>query len=188
MYLSDLGPSSGAITNLALLSCDGYFIPVTPDRFCMQAVAALSKLIKAWIDRHEKVIATFPHFGLDAFPGRPVFLGAVSQNFKAYAGRTTRPYKYWEEAILKIIQTELVPNVPSINDGKSYVANIKDFGGLAPTANIVGKAIFDLDKEDTRHTAQGGLEFTGVALDSWRDRAAAYRAEIAKVAKVIDNG
>jgi chromosome partitioning protein len=67
--LVDLGPSSGAITNLALLSCDGYFIPVTPDRFCTQAVESLSNLIKIWIERHERTIATFPAFGVVTFPG-----------------------------------------------------------------------------------------------------------------------
>lgn len=185
--LVDLGPSSGAITNLALLSCDGYFIPVTPDRFCTQAVEALANLIKVWISRHERTIATFPAFGVPTFPGKPVFLGAVIQNFKAYAGRTTKPYKYWEEEILRVIKSNLIPSVPARNGATEYVSSIKDFGGLAPTAHIVGKAIFDLNKEDTKLTSANGLVWAGVALESWLSRAAEYRAEIEKLAAVVMN-
>jgi chromosome partitioning protein len=182
----DLGPSSGAITNICLLTCDGYFIPVTPDRFCTQAVVALAKLIKIWIQRHETTIRTFPPYGIDSFPGQPYFLGAVSQNFKAYAGRTTKPYEYWESEILKILRSELVPVVPHLNDGTAYVATIKDFGGLAPVAHVVGKAIFDLDRQDTTYASQGG-PWSGVALDSWLARAEAYGTEIAKIAEVVIN-
>lgn len=185
--LIDLGPSSGAITNLALLSCDGYFIPVTPDRFCTQAVEALAKLIKVWIERHDRTIATFPAFGVATYPGKPLFLGAVSQNFKAYAGRTTKPYEYWEKEILRVLRESLVPSVPTQNDAEKYVCSIKDFGGLAPVAHIVGKAIFDLNQEDTRLASAAGAAWTGVALDSWLARAAEYGSEIQRLAKVIIN-
>lgn len=185
--LVDLGPSSGAITNLALLSCDGYFIPVTPDRFCTQAVEALARLVRDWIERHSRTVATFAPYGIEASFGSPVFLGAVSQNFKAYAGRTTRPYEHWGNQILSIIQRDLVPHVPSLGDGKSYVATIKDFGGLAPVAHIVGKAIFDLDKGDTEYASARGIAWSGVALASWLDRASAYGREIEKLAKVLSN-
>lgn len=184
----DLGPSSGAITNLALLSCDGYFIPVTPDRFCTQAVEALANLIKVWIDRHERTIATFPAFGVTSFPGKPVFLGAIVQNFKAYAGKTTKPYKYWETEILKVINNNLIPSVPSRKGAEEYISSIKDFGGLAPSAHIAGKAIFDLDKEDTKLTSANGDVWAGVALDSWLQRAAEYGAQIEKLAEVVING
>jgi len=183
----DLGPSSGAITNLALLSCDGYFIPVTPDRFCAQAVDALSRLIAAWIDRHEKTITTFPPFGVVSFPGKPVFLGAISQNFKAYAGRTQKPYIYWETEILKVINEKILPTLPSRTGSDKYVSSIRDFGGLAPVAHIVGKAIFDLDRDDTQFASADGKSWQGVALESWLDKAAAYKLEIAKIAEVVTN-
>jgi cellulose biosynthesis protein BcsQ len=186
--LVDLGPSSGAISNLALLSCDGYFIPITPDRFCTQAVEALAKLIRAWIERHERTIATFAAYGVEPFAGRPTFQGAISQNFKAYAGRTSKPYEYWEGRILDVIQRELIPNVPSRAGAERYVATIKDFGGLAPVGQLVGKAIFDLSKEDTRHASKAGGQWAGVALDSWLDRAADYGCEIEKIARVVVDG
>jgi chromosome partitioning protein len=183
----DLGPASGAITNLALLSCDGYFVPVTPDRFCTQAVEALARLIKMWLSKHERTVPTFEPFGVQPFPGQPVFLGAVSNNFKAYAGRTKKPYEFWEREILKIIQRDIVTTVPIIGDVSNYVATIKDFGGLAPVAHIVGKAIFDLDKGDTKFTSANGAEWKGVALDSWTLKAAEYEVEIKKLAEVVTN-
>lgn len=186
--LVDLGPSSGAITNLALLSCDGYFIPVTPDRFCAQAVDALARLIGVWIERHEKIISTFPPYGISSFPGEPVFLGAISQNFKAYAGRTRRPYQHWETEILEIVRSKIVGELPSRPGSENYVATIRDFGGLAPVAHIVGKAIFDLNREDTKFASAEGAAWQGVALESWLDRAGEYGAEIERIAEVIVNG
>lgn len=182
--LVDLGPSSGAITNLALLSCDGYFIPVTPDRFCTQAVEVLAKLVSVWIDRHEKTSSTFPAFGIGTFPGKPIFLGAISQNFKAYAGRTKKPYLYWENEILRVIREQLIPIVPSRAGSENYICNIEDFGGLAPTAHIVGKAMFDLSAEDTKQASANGGAWSGVALESWREKAFKYEQEIKKLAGV----
>lgn len=186
--LVDLGPSSGAITNLALLSCDGYFIPVTPDRFCAQAVEALSKLIAVWMERHEKTIATFPAFGFSSFPGKPIFLGAVSQNFKAYAGRTRKPYQYWESEILRVLRHNLLPQLPHRNGSDQYISTIRDFGGLVPVAHIVGKAIFDLNKDDTKLASAEGAAWQGVALESWLRRASEYGSEIEKLAEVVING
>jgi chromosome partitioning protein len=186
--LVDLGPSSGAITNLALLSCDGYFIPVTPDRFCAQAVEALARLIAVWIDRHEKTVSTFPAFGFASFPGKPIFLGAVSQNFKAYAGRTRKPYQYWETEILSVLKKNLITTLPHRPGSDQYICTIRDFGGLVPVAHIVGKAIFDLNKEDTKLASIEGAAWQGVALDSWLTRAAQYGAEIDKIAEVVTGG
>lgn len=186
--LLDLGPSSGAITNLALLSCDGYFIPVTPDRFCAQAVSALANLIKTWIDRHHKVVATFEPFGLTSFPGTPVFYGGISQNFKAYAGRTRKPYQHWEQEILQIMREKVVAQLPARSGANEYVASIRDFGGLAPVSQLVGKAIFDLDRFDTQFASERGAVWQGVALESWLDRAKEYGKEIGKIAEVVVDG
>lgn len=43
--LCDVGPSTGAITRMCFLSTDGFFIPLTPDRFCNQAVSVLGRVI-----------------------------------------------------------------------------------------------------------------------------------------------
>lgn len=186
----DLGPSSGAVTNVALMSCDGYFIPVTPDRFCTQAVRVLTRLIADWIRRHQAIVPTLKPFGIDRYPGNPVFLGAITQNFKAYAGRTRTPYKYWEDKISEIIRNDFgEAHLPTTDSATvSYVAAIKDLGGLAPVAQMVGKAIFDLDRTDTERASASGSPWSGVALDSWLERARAYEAEVAKIAGAIRNG
>jgi chromosome partitioning protein len=60
--LIDLGPASGAITNLALLSCDGYFIPVTPDRFCTQGSSrpGLNAMIARLVPSNHLELLPFP--------------------------------------------------------------------------------------------------------------------------------
>lgn len=75
-----------------------------------------------------------------------------------------------------------MPTAPNVS---TYIASIQDFGSLAPVAHIVGKAIFDLDKEDTKQTSASGGTWSGVALDSWTTKAAEYEAEMEKLARVV---
>ena len=46
----DVGPSSGALTRTCFLSCDALFIPVSPDRFNVQAIRSLSSIIGRWMN------------------------------------------------------------------------------------------------------------------------------------------
>lgn len=186
----DLGPSTGAIARMALLSCDAFIVPVTPDRFCNQAIKSLNGTITSWIKKHEQTMKTFEPYGLERFNGKPKFLGAVSQNFKAYAGKTKKPYEKWETDIEKsinesIVRNDLIPKDKRVYDEGVYISTIKDFGPLGVVAQISGKAIFDLDQEDTKLASAKGNPWSGVALDSWLERAGSYKVEIEKIAEVV---
>ena len=186
----DLGPSTGAIARISLLCCDAFIVPITPDRFCNQAVESLNVTITGWIDKHEQTMKTFGPYGLECFIGKPKFLGVVSQNFKAYAGKTKRPYEIWESTIedsinKSIIKNSQIPKDDRIYSGGVYISTIKDFGPLGVVAQITGKAIFDLNRDDTTLTSATGNPWSGVALDSWEERAGSYEAEIDKIAAVV---
>ncbi len=186
----DLGPSTGAIARMSLLCCDAFMVPITPDRFCNQAVISLNQIITSWINKHQETVKTFEPYGLEQFAGQPKFLGAISQNFKAYAGKTKRPYEIWEQIIKEsifdsIIKNDLIPKDKRVYTDGVYISTISDFGPLGVVAQVSGKAIFDLDKDDTKLISASGSPWAGVALDSWLKRARNYEAGIEKIATVV---
>lgn len=193
--LVDVGPSSGALTRMAFLSSDQFVMPTTPDRFCNQAVSVLGKLIAAWVKRNREIVSTFDAFKLEALPGQPVFLGAVSQNFKSVAGRTKESYRKWEQEIGKNIRRTFIdaadrplPLGGAVKGTQPYIAKIKDVGPLAPTAQMFGKAIFDLQKQDSEYASSTGQKYYGAVWKTWEDRMAEYEKEMKRIAGAIVNG
>lgn len=188
----DVGPSTGALTRMAFLSCDAFLVPVTPDRFCLQAVNVLGTVIGDWITKHERTIDTFGPFGVEAFLGRPKFVGAVSQNFKVYGGRAKKSYARWEERIANTLTDTFInsPNIDSAisgDDPSPYVAQIQDVATLAPIAQMFGRAIFDIDQDHTREAAPSGQKYSGAVWGDWETRMDAYKDQIASIASAVTN-
>jgi cellulose biosynthesis protein BcsQ len=190
--LVDVGPSLGALTRMAVLSCDAFFIPTSPDRFCNQAMFVLGRVLNDWTKRHEEIISTFEAFGLEAFPGHPKLLGAVSQNFKAWAGKAKTSYQRWEERIANTLVTTFLSQenveVSKGLENDPYVARIRDVGPLAPVAQIFGRAIFDIQQKHTTEASTTGAQYYGVVWANWVDRMKEYRKEIGKIAEALENG
>jgi len=190
--LVDVGPSTGALTRLSFLSCDGFLIPTTPDRFCNQAVAVLATVISDWVKRHKDVVKTFEPFGLETFPGAPTFLGAISQNFKAWGGKAKKSYQKWEEKIgttlrERFIHKADVPLARSFDPSAPYVTNIQDVGVLAPVAQMFGCAIFDIQQEHSAEASTTGNRYYGVVWENWVERMRDYEARLLEVAEVVTN-
>lgn len=189
--LIDVGPSVGALTRLAVLSCDAFFMPTTPDRFCNQAISVLGNVLSDWERRHRQIMDTFPAFGLETFEGAPEFLGAVSQNFKTWAGRTKQSYKHWQDLIGGTIATDFLAHEelrrrPGVENAP-FVAEIRDVGPVAPVAQMFGRAIFDVQQEHTAQAAGGGQQYYGAVWENWEARMTEYRAEMAKLANVLES-
>lgn len=190
--LVDVGPSTGALTRLSFLSCDGFFIPTTPDRFCTQAVAVLGTVISDWVKRHHEVIRTFAPFGLETFPGKPTFLGAISQNFKAWGGKAKQSYQRWEQQIATLLKERFiseaeVPISRKLDPNAPYVTNIEDVGTLAPVAQMFGRAIFDIQQEHTSKASTTGERYYGVVWGNWKERMGEYESKISEIASVVAN-
>jgi len=190
--LIDVGPSTGALTRLSFLSCDAFLIPTTPDRFCNQAVAVLASVISDWGKRHREVVRTFEPFGLEGFPGSPTFLGAISQNFKAWGGKTKQSYQKWEHRISstlreRFISSANVPLAKSFDQNAPYVTSIQDVGTLAPVAQIFGRAIFDIQPEHSAEASTTGNRYYGVVWDNWVERMQEYETRLSEIAEAIGN-
>ena len=185
--LCDVGPSTGAITQLTVLACDGFLIPLYPDRFSNQAVTVLGRVLSEWIERHHEVAKNFQPYNIEPFPGRPLLLGAIIQDFKVHkATKVKKSYESWLKRITENIQGSLlkehVPVGPKFDPANPFVANIRDVGPLAPVAQMFGRAIFDIQKQDTTEASTTGKAYGGVVWEGWEERKQEYKVEIAKIA------
>lgn len=187
--LCDVGPSTGAITRQVFLACNGFFLPLTPDRFSNQAVEVLSKVTQDWSKKHQEIMKTFEPYKLETFPGKPQFLGAVMQNFKIHsAAKAKASYLKWQERIKKNITQQLTQDLPKKSTLKKdpFIASIRDVGQLAPVAQMFGCAIFDIKREYTAEASTTGKSYGGVIWKDWQDRMKEYKNEIEHIARAIE--
>lgn len=192
--LCDVGPSAGSITRMTILSCDGIFIPTAPDRFSYQAIQGMGAIMNEWLSRHELIVATFDPYGLKAPFATPKFYGAIVNNYKIHrAGKKKGSYLKWEQLIKDGIQNALLngpgkrlePSVQLLRTSP-FVASIRDVGPMAPVAQMVGKAIFDINQGDTVLASSDGDEYRGAVWGNWKDRMQEYETEIAKIAASME--
>lgn len=189
--LCDVGPSTGAITRMVVLACDGFFLPLTPDRFCNQAVSVLGKVLADWIKRHEEISKTFKPYNLDVFPGRPELLGTVIQNFKVHSGSSPKAsYQHWQERIsqnldISIFQNASIPHSCKLAIDNPFTASIKDVGPIGPIAQMFGRAIFDVEQKHTEYATTNNIQYYGAVWDNWKERMTAYKDEIKNIADVL---
>lgn len=192
--LCDVGPSAGSITRMTILACDGVFIPTAPDRFSYQAIQGMGAIMGEWLTRHGLIVSTFAPYGIKAPFTTPKFYGAIVNNYKIHrAGKKKGSYLKWEQMIqegivnllLKGSGARLEPNNPDLLQ-TPFVASIRDVGPMAPVAQIVGKAIFDIAQQDTVHASSDGDYYRGAVWGDWVQRMHEYKVEIAKIAAAME--
>lgn len=173
----DVGPSSGALTRSCFLACDGFFIPVAPDRFNVQAIQTLSKIIRRWLTEHSQIVQDFKTLGLPVATGKPIFLGAIAQFFKLHSGKPKPAYQMWMDRIPGAVEERLIPALAEfstneidltgkISRSNSIIAEIPDFGSLAPCMQECGKAVFQIKQSDTAAVDSNGRRWVGA---TWAD-------------------
>lgn len=189
----DVGPSSGALTRAFFLVCDGFFLPAAPDRFNVQAIGTLSRIIDRWMTEHAQVKKQYTDLDLPIRHGTPAFLGAIVQAFKIYAGKAKPGYKLWMSRLPKEITSALKPvmrkhgpnlYLPSFN--KPIAVEIPDFNQLAPLMQEVGKAVFNIVRTDTALIAESGTPWSGNNWTQAADRMTNYRKLFASLAKIAE--
>lgn len=189
--LCDVGPSTGAITRSVVLSCDGIFIPLVPDRFCNQAVRVLGRVVREWTSRHQQITQSLKPFSIEGFPGTPLLLGAVIQNYKVHTGsKAKQSYAKWQKRISADMQKHLIGETgihaaEGLDAANPYIATIRDVGPLAPVAQIFGRAIFDIKQEHTKEASTTGQMYYGTVWDPWKDRMRDYKTEIEHIADAM---
>ncbi|CTP90328.1 ParA family protein [Xanthomonas graminis] len=193
----DVGPSSGALTRAFFLQCDAFFLPVAPDRFNVQAIGTLSRIIDRWMAEHQQVISHYKGLGLPIRPGTPAFLGAIVQSFKLYKGVAKPGYKLWMNRLPKEISSSLKAAMQRYetsnnslylpSSSRTIAVEISDFNQLAPLMQEAGRAVFSLDRQDTAMISESGRPWSG---NNWTDaeqRMKKFRALFGKLATILEN-
>lgn len=191
--LLDVGPSSGALTRSCFLACDAFMIPMSADRFNVQAIHTLTEILHRWIDEHSKVYNDFIKLNLPIREGKPIFLGAIPQHFKKYKGKPKAGFELWMNRIQSTLMNELVPSLESIDiqitDKISFenviITKIPDFGSLAACAQECGKAVFEVLQEDTA-LINDGFKWTGATWINAQERMTSYKGEFEKIYKRLE--
>ncbi len=189
--MCDVGPSAGSITRMVILACDGIFVPTAPDRFSFQAIQGMGNIMRDWIGRHKMIVKTFEPYGLEVNTADPVFYGAILNNYKIHrAGKKKGSYEKWEQKIATAIHDQLLtggaiaPADSKLID-KPFVASIRDVGAMAPVAQMVGRAIFDIQQKDTTLASSDGDYYRGVVWGEWVSRMSEYEQEVQKIYDAI---
>ena len=191
----DVGPSSGALTRSFFLVCDAFLLPVAPDRFNVQAIGTLSRIVERWIREHSLIVEQYKELDLPIRPGKPAFLGGIIQAFKLYKGEPKPGYKLWMDRLPKEIVATLKPVMTKLGPGrtfylptstKSIAIEIPDFNQLAPLMQDVGKAVFNIQREDTARISESGEAWGGNNWTTARARMADYKARFAKLAAILE--
>lgn len=188
----DVGPSSGALTRSCFLACDAFFVPVSPDRFNVQAISTLSAIIDRWIGEHAQIYKDFKDIGLPVKLGRPQFLGTISQHFKISKGRPKPGYKLWMDRIPLSVTKNLLPVLrkyseddldltSGLDKDSISVTEIPDFGSLAPLMQVSGKAIFQIEQQDTKAISPRGVSWAGATWEDAKRRMATYKTKFEEI-------
>lgn len=190
----DVGPSSGALTRAFFLVCDSFFIPVAPDRFNVQAIGTLSKILDRWMNEHQMIRKQYEDLSLPIRHGTPMFLGAIVQAFKLYAGKPKPGYQLWMKRIPKEIAASLKPVITAHGGPKNYLPTtskpiaieVPDFNQLAPLMQEVGKAVFNIDHQDTARITETGKPWLGNNWTGAQTRMNDYRSRFEKLAQILE--
>lgn len=190
----DVGPSSGPLTRSCFLACDGFFIPVAPDRFNVQAIRTLSMIIKRWLKEHSQIVDDFTKLGLPVAVGEPVFLGVIAQFFKLHGGKPKPAYQMWMNRIPEAVDEQLLPVLREYSDkerdltgglvrGTVLITEIPDFGSLAPCMQEWGKAVFQITQADTAAVDRNGHQWQGATWTDAEERMKNYRHCFEKISE-----
>lgn len=186
--LVDVGPSSGALTRACFLICDGFFIPTVPDRFNVQAMTTLSRILDKWMGEHAQIFQNFKDLGLPVALGKPVFLGLIEQNFKLHRGRPRRGYQFWLNRIPQVFNRDLLPVLKKYSTSERdltcgfvssefVAAEIPDLQSLPPLMQEAGRPVFQLTPEDTK-IINDGVPYRGKVWEQTEERMIGYKVKL----------
>lgn len=191
----DVGPSSGALTRAFFLACDAFYIPVAPDRFNVQAIGTLSKVVDRWMDEHSQIYKQYKELGLPIRHGKPAFLGAIVQAFKLYKGKPKPGFKLWMNKLPREI-TKTIKPVMHRHDPKGHLflptstsaiaVKVPDFHQLAPLMQEMGKAVFNIEQRDTARISESGQQWVGNNWKQAEARMRDYRACFKKLSSILN--
>lgn len=155
----DSGPNIGPLNRSILLDCDFFIIPATCDGFSVQALKTLGRTLYEWIKDWGTVLSLAPD-DIYLLPGHPTFLGHIIQRFREYAEQPAASYRTFIPRIERGITSDVVNVLRELDESLAPLAStqyklgqVKDFGRLAPQAQLQGIPIWHVGNRDEADTA-----------------------------------
>lgn len=169
IVLIDLSPSLGALNQNALMSSDGFIIPMAPDFFSGMALRSLSGTLPQWAEWSENASANHALKAADYpwSPKLPKYFGAIVQNYRRRKRdnevRPTRAFQKWFDDLERIKSETLLATLSDSNlllDPSAYTAadapledfmiEVPDFNGLIAISQDLSKPVFSLTRDELR--------------------------------------
>ncbi|MGL2965673.1 ParA family protein [Flavobacterium sp. XGLA_31] len=193
----DVGPSSGSLTRSCFLACDGFFVPVAPDRFNIQAIKTLSLIIDRWIGEHDKIVNDFKTLNLPIKEGKPKFLGAIPQHYKLLKGKPKPGYRLWMDRLPKAVIGNLFPILQKYSNDEIDLTNgltedtistpsIPDFQSLAPLMQEFCVPVYAIQQNMTASITEKGGPWGGGTWDDAVRRMADFKSMFEKIIERIN--
>lgn len=160
IVLVDLGPSVGALNRVALLSSDGFVVPLSPDLFSLTALPSVGSSLANWIADWRIALQQAPRFGADVrfaanMPkGTPSPLGYISQQFASYRSAPAAAFQRWIDEMPGEYQTSIVDRLSAngiaVPSEPGQIGIVRNLSSLVPMAQEANAAIFELSGSEAR--------------------------------------
>lgn len=186
----DMSPSVGALNQCLLMGSDYFIVPTSPDYYCNQAIASLSRVLPRWNNgiaqfRDEKLAYPFPK-------DPPKFCGIISQRYRPRLGNPARSFQQWIDIIKATVLKEFVPaltvsgmtisvadfNAAGPGDTPYNLMNIADFNSLIAQSQKHNKPIFAL--------SDGEIEQVGVILETMKESRDQFKTSFDTLASCVE--
>jgi cellulose biosynthesis protein BcsQ len=146
----DSGPNIGPLNRSILLDCDFFIVPAACDGFSVRAFRTLGRTLFDWIQDWKMALTLAPD-DVYLLPGRPIFIGHIIQRFREWAEQPAAAYQAFIPKIERGITSDIVNVLRDLDRSLAPLAStqyklgqIKDFGRLAPDAQIAGVPIWQV--------------------------------------------
>jgi len=146
----DSGPNIGPLNRSILLDCDYFVVPATCDGFSVRAFRTLGRTLYDWIKDWRMALSLAPD-DVYLLPGQPVFIGHIIQRFREWAEQPAAAYQSFIPRIERGITSDIVnilrqldKSLAPLPSTQYKLGQIKDFGRLAPEAQISGLPIWQV--------------------------------------------
>lgn len=158
----DLGPNVGPMNRAVLMGADYLVVPMASDLFSLRALPSVGQSLDTWIDQWNTAkahpIASSLPFAIQ--PGRPKFLGYVSQQFNIYRGDPTQAFTNWISQTPALMERGLLSALRKHGDGAGgtladpaessgpELGTLKNYHSLVPHAQSLRQAIFEMQADE----------------------------------------
>jgi chromosome partitioning protein len=166
----DLGPNVNDLNRNALISSDGFVIPLTPDLFSIRALPSVGTSLSMWIQEWRTALAVRrEEVDFELPRGAPVPLGYVTQQFSMYRSEPSEAFGRWLERVPEAYEEGVLDELAKVEisapPGDAVLGSIPNLYSLVPKAQEANKAIFELSGSEARGGHHKNAKSTHATFD-----------------------